>query len=403
LVSTSKGLTHGAEHRIEWFFLEAALMAYSFEIGAIRPPNESNSLLIRATRNCPWNKCKFCNSYKGKPFEIRSVADIKQDIDTARVLRDKILEITLKSGHSGGMQKVVSMVLKDPPNESFRNVALWLLGGGENVFLQDANTLIMKTIDLGQVLVYLRTTFPKIKRVTCYARSQTAMKKQPSELLQLHGAGLSRVHIGLESGYDPILEFMGKGETAQQHILGGRKIVEAGISLNEYVIMGLGGKDLSNLHAKHTARVLNEIEPDFVRIRTLCINSNVPLSADVAAGRFVRATDEEIIREERVFIESLKVHSRFVSDHISNLLPDLEGKLPEDKDKLLAIIDRFVSLSAREKINFMVGRRVGLYKHLADMEDLQRHDVVEQIEYKLVQENRKWDPAIIFKLMEDFI
>src|SRR3974390_206220 len=102
-------------------------MAYSFEIGAIRPPNESNSLLIRATRNCPWNKCKFCISYKGKSFELRSVEEIKQDIATAKVMRDKIMEITLRSGTSGGMQSVVGMVLKDPPNESFRNVALWLL------------------------------------------------------------------------------------------------------------------------------------------------------------------------------------------------------------------------------------------------------------------------------------
>jgi hypothetical protein len=378
-------------------------MAYSFEIGPIRPPNESNSLLIRVTRNCPWNKCKFCNSYKGKPFEIRTVAEVKQDIATARIMRDKIMEITLKSGHTGGMQKVVSMVLKDPPNESFRHVALWLLGGGENVFLQDANSLVMKTVDLGQIIVTLRNTFPGIKRVTSYARSQTAMKKQPAELLQLRTAGLTRLHVGLESGYDPVLAFMSKGETVRQHILGGRKIVEAGISLSEYVILGLGGKELSIPHAQHTARALNEIDPEFIRVRTLCINNNVPLSADVIAGRFTRATDEEIVREERTMIENLRVHSTFVSDHISNLLPELEGKLPEDRNKLIEILDRFEALSARERINFMVGRRVGLYKNLSDMEDLQRHDVVEQIEYKLVQENKKWSPAIIFKLMEDFI
>jgi radical SAM superfamily enzyme YgiQ (UPF0313 family) len=183
-------------------------MALSFEIGPIRPPNEAHSLLIRVTRNCAWNKCKFCNSYKTKKFEIRSVEEIKKDIDTARLMRDKIMEITLKSGHSGGMQKVVGMMLSDPPNESFRNVALWLYGGGENVFLQDANSLIMKTEDLGTVIQYLKNTFPRVKRVTSYARSQTALKKKLSELLLLKQAGLSRLHIGLESGYNPVLEFM---------------------------------------------------------------------------------------------------------------------------------------------------------------------------------------------------
>jgi hypothetical protein len=378
-------------------------MALSFEIGPIRPPNESNSLLLRFTRNCPWNKCKFCNSYKGKAFELRSVADIKRDITVAKAMRDKILEITLKAGAAGGMQKVVSMVLKDPPNESFRNVALWLLGGGENVFLQDANSLIMKTEELGESIVFLKNTFPAIKRITSYARSQTAVKKKLSELFHLREAGLSRLHLGLESGYDPILEFMNKGETADDHIKGGRKIVEAGISLSEYVILGLGGRPLSYLHAINTARVLNEIDPEFIRMRTLIVNRSVPLSLEIAGGNFVRAADDEIIREERTFLENLRVHSMYVSDHISNLLPELEGKLPQDKAKLLDILDRFEALPMTEKINFMIGRRVGLYKNLEDIEDAQRHELVEQIKFKLNQGKKKFDPQIIFKLMEDFI
>jgi hypothetical protein len=378
-------------------------MAYSFEIGPIRPPNESNSLLIRVTRNCDWNKCKFCSCYKGQKFEIRNVEEIKRDIAVAKILRDRIMEITIKAGQSGGMQKVIGMVLKDPPNESFRNVALWLLGGGENIFLQDSNALILKTEDLGQILVNLKTSFPRVKRITSYTRSHTAMKKKPVELLQLRQAGLSRLHIGLESGYDPILQYMNKGETAEMHIIGGRKVVESGISLSEYVILGLGGKDMSSQHAKHTASVLNEIDPEFIRLRTLTINSQVPLSEDIEAGRFIRATDEEIVRELRLFIEKLSVHSNLVSDHVSNLLPELQGKLPDDKQKLIAIIDRFEGLSVMKKANFMVGRRVGLYKNLVDLEDSQRYDLVEQIKFKLNQIDKKLDPKIIFKLMEDFI
>jgi hypothetical protein len=378
-------------------------MAYSFEIGPIRPPSESNSLLIRATRNCPWNKCKFCNSYKRKPFEIRPVPEILRDIAIAKVMRDKIMEITLKSGNSGGMQKVVSMMLKDPPNESFRNVALWLLGGGENVFLQDANSLIMKTADLGQVIVYLKNTFPKITRVTCYARSETAMRKKPAELMRLRQAGLSRIHIGLESGYDPILTYMAKGETSEQHIRGGRNVVDSGISLSEYLILGLGGKTFSEPHAKYTAKILNEIDPDYIRVRTLIVNSSVPLHQDIEAGTFIRASDEEIINEERLLIDNLKVHSNFVSDHISNLLPEIEGKLPQDKQVMLNILDSFNKLPSQEKMNFMVGRRVGLYKNLHDLNDVQRHDLVEQIKYKLTRGEKKLDPKIIFSLMEEFL
>jgi hypothetical protein len=196
---------------------------------------------------------------------------------------------------------------------------------------------------------------------------------------------------------------MNKGETAEQHIKGGQKVVESGISLSEYVILGLGGKEFSNLHAKYTARVLNDIDPEFIRVRTLTVNSNVPLSSEVNSRAFLRATDEEIVREERLFIENLTVNSTYISDHISNLIPELEGKLPRDKEKLLSILDRFEALSSQEKINFMVGRRVGLYKTLQDMEDVQRHELVEQIKFKLTKGESKFDPEIIFSLMEEFI
>jgi biotin synthase-like enzyme len=377
-------------------------VVYSFEIGPIRPPNESQSLLIRTTRNCAWNKCKFCNSYKGKSFELRSVEEIERDIATARVMYDKLMEITLKSGHSGGMQKVIGLVLKDPPNQSFRNVALWLYSGGENVFLQDADCLVTKTDDLRQVLRTLTNTFPKIKRITGYARSKSAAKKKLSELLDLKQAGLSRLHIGLESGSDAVLEDMKKGETAEQHVKGGRKIIEAGISLSEYIILGLGGKELSSSHARATARVLNEIDPEFIRVRTLVVNSHVSLSADIASGMFLRATDEEIVREERTLLENLNVNSYFYSDHISNLLPDLQGKLPEDRGILLSILDRFTALSQKDKENFMVGRRVGLYKYLKDLEDPQRYELTEQVKFKLMR-GQKFDPRVVFSLMEEFI
>jgi hypothetical protein len=378
-------------------------MAYSFEIGPIRPPSESTSLLIRCTRNCPWNRCRFCVSYKGSTFEIRPVEEIKKDIATAKIMRDQILEITYASGHSGGMQKVVGMILKDPPNESFRNVALWLMGGGENVFLQDANSIVMKNENLVEVLVYLKQTLSKITRVTCYGRSQTAARKKVRELVELRQAGLNRIHIGLESGYNPILEFMGKGEDVAQHIKGGRNVVESGISLSEYVILGLGGRELSEMHAIHTAKALNEINPEFIRLRTLMVNNEVPLSMDIASGKFVRATDEEIIREERTLLESLNVNSSYVSDHVSNLLPEAEGKLPGDKIRLIGIMDAFLGLNSQDKANFVVGRRVGLYKTLRDMEDGQRHELVEQIKFKLTKGEKRLDPQVIFGLMEEFL
>jgi len=374
-----------------------------FELGPIRPPSEAYSLLIRATRNCPWNRCKFCHNYKGEKFQLRPVAEIKQDILAVKAIQDRLKEISWQSGYGGNLQEVASVILNNPPNQSYFNVALWLYAGGENAFLQDANSLIMKTKELTEVITFLKQTLPSIKRVTSYARSKTATKKTLEELKELHEAGLSRLHIGLESGYDPILEYMDKGVTAAGHIEGGKKIVASGISLCEYVVLGLGGKKMWRQHAIETAKVLNEIDSDFIRIRTLTIHDGMPLYQELKEGRFIQSTDEETITEEKLFIEHLECHSNYVSDHITNLLQELEGKLPEDKEKMLAIINKFQELPPQEKTNFIVGRRAGIYVNLDELAIPYKHQAVEQIINKLSQGSSQISNETIQKLKEGFI
>jgi biotin synthase-like enzyme len=375
----------------------------SFELGPIRPPSEAYSLLIRVTRNCPWNRCKFCHTYKGKKFELRPVEEIKQDILTAKAIQDKLKEISWKSGNGGKLKEVAATILNNPPSEAYFNVALWLYYGGTSAFLQDANSLIVRTNELVEVIKFLKQMLPSITRVTSYGRSKTAAKKKLEELIQLHEAGLSRLHIGLESGYDPVLQYMDKGVTAAEHIVGGRKIVESGISLCEYVVLGLGGKKMWREHATETARVLNQINPDFIRVRTLTIKPGMPLYDEVKKGNFIRATDEEIIEEEKLFIEHLDCQSNFVSDHITNLLQEIEGKLPEDKEKMLASIARFQSLSPEEKLNFRVGRRIGIYNQLDDLYNSRKHDLAEHAIKELSNDGNQVDEEAIYSLMERFI
>jgi biotin synthase-like enzyme len=379
------------------------MTADSFELGPIRPPSEAYSLLIRVTRNCPWNRCKFCPTYKGKKFELRSVEEIKQDILTVKAIQDKLKEISWKSGYGGRVEEAAQAILNNPPNEAFFNVALWLYYGGASAFLQDANSLIMRTNELVEVISFLKQTLPTITRVTSYGRSKTAAKKRLEELIELREAGLSRLHIGLESGYDPVLEYMDKGVTAAEHIKGGKNIVESGISLSEYVVLGLGGKGMWQEHATQTAKVLNQIDPDFIRVRTLTIKPGMPLYDEVKNGNFIRETDEEIIEEEKIFIENLDCQSNFVSDHITNLLQETEGKLPEDKEKMLAIIARFQSLSPEEKQNFKLGRRLGIYERLDELDNSLKHNTVEQAIQKLSHNGNQVDEETIYSLMERFI
>jgi len=375
----------------------------SFEIGPIRPPSEAHSLFIRVTRNCPWNRCKFCPTYKGKKFELRPVEEIKQDILTVKAIQDKLKEIALKSGYGGRVEETAAAILNNPPNEAFFNVALWLYYGGENAFIQDANSLIMRTDELAEVIRFLKQTLPTITRVTSYGRSKTAAKKRLEELVQLREAGLSRLHIGLESGYDPVLKYMDKGVTAADHIKGGKNIVASGISLSEYVLLGLGGKGMWREHATETAKVLNQINPDFIRVRTLTIRPGMPLYDEVKNGNFIRQTDEEIVEEEKLLIENLDCQSNLVSDHITNLLQEIEGKLPEDKEKMLATVARFQSLSPEEKQNFRLGRRLGIYEGLDELHDSLKHNSVERAIKKLSHNGNQLDEEAIYSLMERFV
>jgi hypothetical protein len=370
------------------------------ELGPIRPPSEAYSLLIRVTRNCPWNRCKFCPIYKEARFGLRTVAEVKGDIDAARATHDEITALAENSG--GDIRQAAATYAASAPSDAARNVALWLYAGGENAFLQDANTLVMKTPQLVEIIEYLRETFPGIRRITSYARSQTAARKTLAELKELAAAGLSRLHIGLESGYDPVLAFMNKGVTAAEHITGGKNVVASGISLCEYFMPGAGGQKWWREHAAATARVLNEINPDFIRLRTLVIQPRMLLHQDVVSGEFVRASDEAIVAEIRLFLENLEVTSRVVSDHMTNLLPEIEGQLPGDKARLLGVIARFQGMSQPERDNYKLGRRLGVYNELDDMKDTYHHAAVAAALERLEAAGNDLD-EVLWKLMERFV
>ncbi len=343
----------------------------NLEQGRIRPPSEATSLLLRVTRNCPWNRCEFCHTYKGERFSLRTVEEVKEDVDVIREIVSELKALSWKQGFGGEITAPwVNHILQNPEHypEGFGSVALWLYNEGRNVFLQDGDNLILKTGQLVEILNYLKKAFPSIERITTYARGKTASKKTVEELQELRRAGLSRIHIGLETGYDPLLQYVKKGVTAQEQINAGGKVKDSGISLSEYVVLGLGGKGMWREHAIGTARVLNQINPDFIRIRTLKVLNTMPLYQKIEKGEFILMSDDEIVREERLFIENLEgIDSTFVSDHILNLLEEVEGKLPEEKGRMIALIDRYLALPAEEKINFRLGRRAGFYRSIDDL------------------------------------
>jgi radical SAM superfamily enzyme YgiQ (UPF0313 family) len=380
-------------------------MDNDFEQGPIRPPSEATSLLIRVTRNCPWNKCAFCQTYRGTKFEIRSVEEVKADIQTMKDYADQIIKISWKLGEGG---RVNRSVLKQISNQRFHNdyfqtIAVWLYFGGENVFLQDANSLIAKTPDLVAILDYLKEKFPQIKRITSYCRSHTAARKTVSEFEELKNAGLSRIHVGMESGSNEVLALINKGVTADIHIKAGQNIKQAGIELSEYFIPGLGGEKFTIQNALESAKVINDVNPDFIRLRTLHVVPGTALEDLVKSGEFQPLSDDDIIREIGLFIENLEVYgTQLVSDHILNLLEELEGKFSEDKPKILAVIKRYFEMNDEERMIFRLGRRSGAFRRLDDLGDKETYLRLKAVVESYAGEGRNLDDDMV-KIMNNYI
>ena len=308
---------------------EVSEMNTQLSVGPIRPPSEAHSLLIRVTRNCPWNRCEFCSAFKGERFQLRTVEDVKQDVLAAK----KQVE-TIK-----GWAEQTGWRARDIAGQ---DGIPWLEDDEvRSVFLQDSDSLIMKTEQLVDVIKFLYETFPTLERVCSYARAKTVIRKKLEELRRLREAGLSRLHIGLETGDDELLAYVQKGVTADEMVQADRKVIEAGFELSMYVMPGLGGREKWEQHAGNTARVLNEINPHFIRLRTLHLIDGTPLYEKGERGEFHANSIEGVLIEIRKLIEDLDVTSELVtSDFASNFfMGNVDGKLPEDKEKMLKSVD----------------------------------------------------------------
>lgn len=363
-----------------------------FEVGPIRPPSEAGSLLLRLTRNCPWNRCKFCGLYKGTKFSIRPVAHVIQDIDTIRYYVDAIQQKAenLDRAERQALEALYAGVSKSGDPIAFQSALRWVRGGMRSIFLQDANTLVMKPDDLVEILQHIRQCFPQVERITAYARSQSVALISDDEMARIAAAGLNRIHIGMESAADEVLKFVKKGVDKKRHIIAGQKVKRAGIELSEYFMPGLGGKQHSRANALETADAINQINPDFIRIRTLAIPHHTELFQDVQSGAFEKLSDVETVEELLLFLDHLDgITSTVKSDHILNLFQEVEGRLPEGKARMTVPIRKFLTMDPETQLIYRVGRRTGIFSKLEDLQDplLMKHAEKARQTHRVTLEN----------------
>ena len=266
-----------------------------------RPPSEAYSLIIQATIGCSHNKCTFCSMYKEDKFRIRSTEEIIKDLLLGR--------------------------------EYYKNVKI------KRIFLADGDALIIKTEELIKIFQAINEIFPECERVGIYGSPKSLLLKSKDELDKLKELGLGIIYLGLESGSDKVLKDIKKGVTSQEMIEAGKKIKDSDIELSVTLISGIGGKEDSKEHAIESAKVLNQMQPDYIGLLTLLLEEGTELYKDVQSGKFQLLDPKEILLETKNLVKNLEIENCiFRSNHASNYL-SLRGTLMEDKELILDQIE----------------------------------------------------------------
>ena len=270
----------------------------------IRPPSEANSYILQVTYGCSHNKCSFCPTYLDKTFRIRPMNEIMEDIKMAQKFTPQM----------------------------------------RRVFLADGNSLILSNNKLVPILDALNLAFPELQRVGIYANARDILRKTDQELKELIAKKLSIIYIGLESGSNKVLKKINKGATAEEMIEAVNKAQNAGFKVSVIGLLGLGGTDFWEEHAIATGKAISAMNPLYFSLLTLMIVPGTELHKQWKEKEFILPEPLEMLREMRVVIENINVSSGciFRTNHASNYLP-LAGRLPNDKEKFLKIIDQALS------------------------------------------------------------
>ncbi len=280
-----------------------------YEGNIFRPPSEAKSYILQCTVGCSHNKCTFCSYYKDKKYHVRTMSEIIEDIRMA-------------SEYYGDLNKV---------------------------FLADGDALAMDTVDLLEILDILYKTFRSLHHVGIYASPKSILAKNESALEALKSAGLTIAYLGVETGDEELLKNVRKGVTYEEMAEAGKKIRQAGILLSVTVVLGLAGRTPKAVdHAKNTARLLNEINPDYISPITLIVQPRTELYRRMNRGEFEVPEPFEVLDEMRLLLEGLEVQeTEFRSNHASNYVP-IKGRFPQDKEKILDLINNIIKSNDRK-------------------------------------------------------
>jgi len=266
-----------------------------------RPPSEADSYILQATIGCSWNHCTYCEMYRDKSFRVRDLDETLADIEAAR---------------------------------------LALGSHVDKVFVADGDALAMDLEHWEAILQACRDAFPALRRVSAYATAMNLLGKSVDELARLRQRGLTLLYLGPETGDDVTFKRIAKGAGYRDHVEAARRARDAGIRLSTIFLLGVGGTDRSRQHAEASAKLITEMDPEFVSLLTLTVIPGTPIAKLQERGRFELPSIEGMLGELRTMVALAEpTDAVFRTNHASNYLP-LAGQLPRDRDRIVAVVDR---------------------------------------------------------------
>lgn len=271
-----------------------------YEGSIYRPPSEADSLILQVTIGCSHNKCTFCGSFKDKKFRVRSLEDVKADLEEAKPFARYV----------------------------------------KRVFIADGDALIIPQKKLIPIIEAVRETFPKLERIGMYGNTKSILKKSIEELIQLRNLGVTIIYLGVESGDQVVLDRVNKGTTLEKTEQAAKRVREAGITLSVTVLLGLGGVERSQIHAAETGKFLSRINPEYAGALSVILVPGTVLADEVKKGTFEVPNPYMLLEELKTMIENMNVENTFfASNHASNYLA-VKAQLPQEKRKTLQAIQQ---------------------------------------------------------------
>ncbi len=272
-----------------------------YEEPIFRPPSEADSLILQATIGCSWNHCTYCAMYRTKRYRVRPLAELIAEVRSA--------------GAALGAEVT-------------------------RLFVGDGDALGMELEHWEPLLAACREAFPRLRRVSAYATALNVAGKSDAELLRLRELGLSLLYMGPETGDDVTFQRIAKGAGFAEHALAARRAHAAGMKLSAIFLLGAGGVERTREHAEGSARLVTEMDPEHLSLLTLTVVPGTPIAALAERGDFELPPVRRLLEELRTVVaSSAPTAAVFRTNHASNYLP-LEGRLPRDRDRIVATLDR---------------------------------------------------------------